>query len=68
MAGTRNGSAPARDKTGGNTDRCICCGEIIPEGRQVCPMCDPEPRGYQWTPPKKRWRDKIREAIRILFH
>lgn len=21
-------------------DRCICCGEIIPEGRQVCPMCE----------------------------
>ena len=20
-------------------DRCICCGEIIPEGRQVCPRC-----------------------------
>lgn len=21
-------------------DRCICCGEIIPEGRQVCPVCE----------------------------
>lgn len=20
-------------------DRCVCCGEIIPEGRQVCPSC-----------------------------
>ena len=20
-------------------DRCICCGEIIPEGQQVCKMC-----------------------------
>lgn len=20
-------------------DRCICCGEIIPEGRQVCSTC-----------------------------
>lgn len=20
-------------------DRCVCCGEIIPEGRQVCPKC-----------------------------
>lgn len=19
---------------------CICCGAIIPEGRQVCPMCE----------------------------
>lgn len=21
-------------------ERCICCGEIIPEGRQVCPSCE----------------------------
>jgi hypothetical protein len=23
-----------------NADRCVCCGEIIPEGRQVCPKCE----------------------------
>ena len=22
-----------------DADRCICCGEIIPEGRMVCPNC-----------------------------
>ena len=22
-----------------NVDRCICCGEIIPEGRMACPNC-----------------------------
>ena len=21
-------------------DRCVCCGEIIPEGRQTCPNCE----------------------------
>lgn len=21
-------------------DRCICCGEIVPEGRMVCPACE----------------------------
>lgn len=21
-------------------NRCVCCGEIIPEGRQVCPVCE----------------------------
>ena len=21
-------------------NRCVCCGEIIPEGIQVCPNCD----------------------------
>lgn len=20
-------------------NRCVCCGDIIPEGRQVCPIC-----------------------------
>ena len=23
-----------------SVDRCVCCGEIIPEGRQVCPKCE----------------------------
>ena len=26
-----------------NVDRCICCGEIIPEGRQICPICESDP-------------------------
>lgn len=21
-------------------NRCVCCGDIIPEGRQVCPNCE----------------------------
>ena len=20
-------------------ETCVCCGEVIPEGRQVCPIC-----------------------------
>lgn len=23
-----------------NVNTCICCGAIIPEGRQTCPQCD----------------------------
>ena len=23
-----------------NEDRCVMCGEIIPEGQQVCPSCE----------------------------
>ena len=23
-----------------NTETCVCCGEEIPEGRQVCPACE----------------------------
>lgn len=21
-------------------ERCVCCGDVIPEGRQVCPACN----------------------------
>ena len=27
-----------------DVDRCVCCGEIIPEGRQVCPACESKVR------------------------
>lgn len=23
-----------------DVNHCVCCGEIIPEGRQVCPNCE----------------------------
>ena len=26
-----------------NVNRCVVCGEIIPEGRQVCPQCESDP-------------------------
>ena len=29
----------------GDVNRCVCCGEIIPEGRQVCPDCENEING-----------------------
>ncbi len=35
-------------------ERCVCCGEIIPEGQQVCANCYEEnerklkERSYQW--------------------
>nr|DAV96129.1 MAG TPA: PROTEIN/RNA Complex, archaeal, ribosomal, 50S, protein.0A [Caudoviricetes sp.] len=32
-----------------DADRCICCGEIIPEGRQICPQC--ERKRYIYTIP-----------------
>ena len=24
-------------------DRCVCCNEIIPEGRMICPLCQEKP-------------------------
>lgn len=23
-----------------DVDKCVCCGEIVPEGRMVCPQCE----------------------------
>jgi hypothetical protein len=31
--------AKRRKKKAENVERCICCGDIIPEGRMVCPNC-----------------------------
>lgn len=30
-----------------NAERCACCSEVIPEGRQVCPICDNAQEGEQ---------------------
>ena len=32
-----------------DADRCVCCGEIVPEGRQACPQC--ERKKYVYTIP-----------------
>ena len=32
--------APGKESRKENADRCISCGEIIPEGRWVCPNCE----------------------------
>ena len=31
---------PTHTLPGDNAERCVCCGEIIPEGRQICPACE----------------------------
>lgn len=28
-----------KHKAYGNVNRCVSCGDVIPEGRQVCPNC-----------------------------
>ncbi len=32
------GEEEVPDDVGG--DRCVCCGEMVPEGRMVCPVCE----------------------------
>ena len=31
---------PSKESQKENADRCVSCGEIIPEGRWVCPNCE----------------------------
>lgn len=30
-----------------NENRCVCCGELIPEGVQVCPKCEEMVKRYE---------------------
>ena len=36
-----------------NDNRCVMCGEIIPEGRQVCLICERKANERQTDPDKK---------------
>ena len=31
-----------------DVNRCVCCGDIIPEGRWACPRCEKEPCLHLW--------------------
>ena len=38
VAGLAGTVKRARDMR--TTEQCVCCGAVIPEGRQVCPNCE----------------------------
>ena len=47
-----------------NENRCVCCGQIIPEGSMVCIACQKEYQGYEKHVTKAQ---KRRETIRRLI-
>ena len=51
-----NGELAQMEQAGRNAERCVCCGAIIPEGRQVCPVCDV-------TGPIEVIKGKVRESF-----
>ena len=42
-------------------DRCLICGAVIPEGRQVCPTCE---RGDTGKRDRERVIRDLKEALR----
>lgn len=42
-----------------DADRCVACGDIIPEGRQICPACGRK----TITPPTI---DEVKAAARVI--
>lgn len=40
VVGSRADDQAHQDFIMDNANRCVYCGEIIPEGRQVCPNCE----------------------------
>lgn len=46
-----------------NQDRCVCCGEPIPEGRQVCPACEYRAEIIK----KEKVKRKVEDAVMIAF-
>lgn len=46
---------------------CVCCGAVIPEGRQVCPVC--EHKAERPTAPcvACRYSERIRELKLVVF-
>lgn len=51
-------------------NRCVCCGDIIPEGRQVCPKCQDTPQETkvlkQWQKIKRMSKEEL-TAFLFLF-
>lgn len=45
-----------------NADFCVCCGEIVPEGRMVCLSCE-----MNWKPVAPFTRIKLVENLKKQF-
>lgn len=57
-----NGELAQMEQAGKNAEHCVCCGDIIPEGRQVCPICEK----MQFPPDyidRRKLTAKMRELI-----
>lgn len=53
MARFSHGELVQLEQAGKNAERCVFCGVVIPEGRQVCPNCE----GGQIAEARKRFAE-----------
>ena len=58
-----NGELAQMEQAGKNAEHCVCCGEIIPEGRQVCPTCE---NGRSKTKPRYIDAEKLKRHMRQM--
>lgn len=50
-----------------NEDRCVVCGEYVPEGRMICAKCEAEANMKHHKPKKGKlevWEDKRKRTVR----
>lgn len=46
-------------------DRCVMCGEIVPEGRMVCPCCEREVTAQTKEPDCRSVKTQHRKTLRF---
>ena len=51
-----------------DADRCVCCGEIIPEGRMICQRCERTEMKYgAILQSQKATEEEVNKAYKWLY-
>lgn len=50
-----------------SVNKCLFCGSVIPEGRQICPNCEERPQKTKTRKEKKKMSVYIFPAVLILL-
>lgn len=45
-------------------ERCVCCGAVIPEGRQICPRCGADDQEDRMSTKNGVWHDVVLDPPR----
>ena len=51
-----------------DADRCVCCGEIVPEGRMICRRCEREEMKYgAILQSQNATEEEVKDAYKWLY-